>query len=69
MSSEKCARNRKLSPAAVSEIRTLLNQGVKGSRIASDYGVSQSVVSKIKNGRAWSDDVLSGTQSFLNQIS
>lgn len=69
MSSEKCARNRKLSPEAVSQIRGLLSMGVRSNRIAQDYGVSSATISKIKNNKAWNENVLAGTQSFLNSIS
>jgi hypothetical protein len=38
----------------VYEIRELLKQGLNQKQIANRYGVDQSVISKIKNGKAWS---------------
>ena len=43
----------KLSELQVSEIRTLLKTGATQAQIASTYGVDQSNISLIKNGRIW----------------
>lgn len=45
--------NARLSEREVREIRSLLKQGVPQRGIADEFGVSQSIVSKINRGTAW----------------
>jgi DNA-directed RNA polymerase specialized sigma24 family protein len=45
--------NARLSEDEVREIRQLSEQGVPQRAIADEFGVSQSIVSKIKRGTAW----------------
>lgn len=43
----------KLTEETVREIRRLLNRGVPGGRVATEFGISPATVSEIKSGRLW----------------
>jgi len=43
----------KLTEESASEIKKLLKLGVKGARLARDFGVSDTVISKIKKNEYW----------------
>lgn len=45
--------NTKLTPTNVRNIRAALKMGVKGRRLAEEYDVADSVISKIKHGTVW----------------
>jgi hypothetical protein len=49
-------RGRKLNCAKVAEIRASIDKGVSLTQIADRYQVGLSVISRIKNNKAWKDD-------------
>ena len=48
--------NTSLTKSDVSEIRLLLRIGETGKRIAKSFGICETTVSNIKNGRTWAND-------------
>jgi predicted XRE-type DNA-binding protein len=48
------ARHAKLTDSQVREIKRLVDSGVKQTKIANEFEVNQSLVSRIKNGVYWS---------------
>lgn len=48
----RCATS-KLKEPQVAEIKKLLSEGIRASKIAKDFNVSQSAISEIKSGKTW----------------
>lgn len=46
------SNNRKLSPEEKVEVRQMLSKRIKGRTIAAKFGVTESLISKIKHGKA-----------------
>lgn len=45
--------NSKLNEESVTEIKTMLKEGITQQKIADKYGVSRALIGKIKNGQIW----------------